>query len=851
VKRIGMGLRSLTLASLALAIGCETNIPVDSEGENPAVLGPKGIIRGSITYNGPSPCFRNGEVEGQVVVLLFDAANPPPPDGLATTALNFATVPGAKLFANVPPPSGKGPDGKPVPGSVGSSASFCPSVSSPPITAGTEWSMQQVGAGRFQVRSFYSRQSRWNPLFNFANLALAGDIAGGAFVDAREKLPRYATIEVGKPITAPASCAPRDTACEARKADAAAGKLFIPESGFLREGVPITLGTPLRLNRPYFHVDLTRSTGFGQPPLIAKDFADQYAAQRAPLDGAATAARGYITFPQDHLSTSQSNGLCAGQQSQECDLFSFAQASFPQIRFKYGFAGAADNIADPAGADGWIGRNAVPAQAFSNIKRKYYGIDPKEFEGDIPTSGKFALTRVFDKNGQPEIIRDNDTLEQLAKIAEIFPSVVLSKLVDDGEGKLALPPRSQTDPIVVIQTMTIKDWEGGPRAGQGSMKATSEGPVIFGGLTNQTAIVGGKCDTNADCKIGVCNASKICEAAPGSVADPNHPLQSREGVVLQDGFTALIRPSVVCIYPQDDLRGTLVTPVQKDPNPANAGVDLVLPEKIKQLRANRVKQVAFGCLPPGYYSINVVYPTGQAWSFPNLSGHCSYTARSSLPGEIPQQNEDCYMPNRNVSAGGFNWLDGKTVIRAFDPLKGFPLRPLLRSQSPFQYEDDGRIKMGPFPGGPEGDTRTVQLPQVVVITPSPRCGSWRTEEAEENVCTDPNACPSPYLGTPNGTIKSACIPGERGGSKRYCDLNGDGKITRGRPIWANNPMNEDNSLDTPSSISPKSGNGLLDPGEDQSLNGQPPNGKLDMHVPFTCSLPRDRWSTLPTEKLLK
>ena len=100
MKRIGL-LGSLALALSAFAAGCDYNIPVDSAGENPAVPGPKGIIRGSLSYYGPSPCFRNGEVEGQVVILLFDAANPPPPDGLASTALNFATVTGAKLFANV------------------------------------------------------------------------------------------------------------------------------------------------------------------------------------------------------------------------------------------------------------------------------------------------------------------------------------------------------------------------------------------------------------------------------------------------------------------------------------------------------------------------------------------------------------------------------------------------------------------------------------------------------------------------------------------------------------------------------------------------------------------------------
>jgi len=816
--RLGFGSLGLGLGVLATALGslaCEADIPVDSADENPAVLGPKGIIRGTLAYYGPPPCFRNGEVEGQVVLLLFDAANPPPPDGLASTALNFATVTGTKLFPNIAPPATG-------PGSTKSTASFCPSVDSPPINAATEWSMQQVGAGRFQVRGFYSRQGRWNPLFNFANLSLAGDVAGGALVDVRATVPRFATVEVGVPITLSAECArlKRDPVtdltgnppCDAQIADVKANKLRIPDTGFIREGIPVAFGAVLRSNRPYFHIDVGASTGFGQPPLIEKDFASNaggaskaiYDSQRKPLTSAELTALGYITFPQDHLSTSQSRGACAANPDPNCDLFEFAQASFPQIRFKYGFAGqSTGDLADPAGADAWIAKNAVPAQAFGSIRRKYYGIDPKEFEADVPTSGKFMLTRNFDAAGKPEILRDNQTLEEIAQIAEIFPSVVLSKLQDDNEGNLKLPPRSQVDPIVVIQTITLKDWDTGPKAGQGSMKASSESPVVFGGLTNQTP---------------------IGATPPGSIPDPNHPLAKREGAVSQEGFTALVRPSVVCIYPQDDLRGTLVTPVEKDPNPDNPGATLVARDKILKLRANRVKQLAFGCLPPGYYSVNVVYPTGQAWSVPNLSGHCSYTAKFA-------PNEDCYMPNKNVGAGGFNWLDTKISFGGFDPARGFPQRPLLRSQSPFQYEDNGKLKLGTQPGNPP-DMRTVTLPQVVVITPSDRCGHWQPET--ELACNSDAECPAPY--------KGACL-------NKKCDVNGDGKISS-KPIWVNNAQNEDTSFDTATAISTFSANGLLDKTmtTTEDVNG---NGKLDMHAPFVCSLPRDKWVSLPADKLLK
>lgn len=752
--------------------GCETNILLDNPDDNVAILGPRGILQGAVNYIGPPPCYRNGLVEGQVVILLFDAANPPPPDGLASTALNFATVPGEKLFGHLPRPV------KGTPGSAGNAQSFCPSVNTPQITASVPWSMQQVNAGRFQVRSFYSRQGRWNPLYNFANLALAGDVTGGFLVDPRAPLTRFATVEVGVSASTQESCRgkPQDVGspCDPLK-------LVIPDTGFVRTGVGLNIGTVLRTNRPYFSLDYANSASFA-PVAPLKDFGTLYPTQRKPIPAEQTKANGFITFPQDHLSTSQSKIACAGSKDPACDLFEFAQASFPQIRFNYGFPGDVGKV----GSEAWVAKNAKPKDPFfADRVRPYYGIDPKEFEGDAPASGKFALTRVFNAAGEPEILRDNETLETLAQIAEIFPSVVLSKLVDDGDGNVALPPRSQTDPIVVIQTITVKDWEDPKFAGKGSMKATSEGAVAGGGLTD----------------------------AAGN-KDPNNPLAKREGLVSQNSFTALVRPSVVCIYPQDDLRGTLVTPVSKDPNPDNAGVELVSRSKILITRANRVKNVQFGCLPPGNYSVNVVYPTGQAWSFPNLSGHCSYTTKL-------EPNEECMNTNIEPSVGGFPWLTKgndprPAFIRGFDPNGGFPLRPLLRSQSLFKTDNDGKIVM-------DGEGKPVL--QVVKITPSERCGKVAAES--ELTCNVDMDCATPF--------KGACMTTPAG---KRCDVNGDGRITSAK-IYVNNRENEDISLDMGAAISPLSSNGLLDGGEDK--NG---NGKLDMHVPFQCMLPRDKAVTL-------
>ncbi|MBI2394689.1 MAG: hypothetical protein HYV09_34290 [Deltaproteobacteria bacterium] len=810
--RIGNAIGSLGLAlALPMALGCEINLVVDNPDENPGILRPMGIIRGTASYVGPSPCFKNGEVEGALIILMFDAGNPPPPDGLASTALNFSTVPGTKLFFNLAPPA-TGPGSTKSP-----KESFCPSVTSPPVTAAAEWSLQQVAAGRYQIRAFYSRQNRFNPLFNYSNLALAGDVPGGSFENPAAVPLKYASVEVGVPIVAPATCKADDKACNDRKAAADKGLLEIPPQGFIREGVPVVLGNPLRSNRPFFHIDYERSLSYApsegvdpNPDLgpgtpVLRDFCGEtgcpaaaagWAQQRRALTPEQGKKLGYITFPQDHLSTSHSNVVCLGDKDPACDAFKFAQASFPQIRFKFGFPGDAANPAMPT--DAWLMKNAKARDPFDAAKaRPFYGVDPKEFAADIPTSNGFFLTRNFNAAGEPEILRDNKSLEDLAKIAEIFPTVVLSKMVDDGEGNIALPPRSQTDPIVVIQTITIRDWgkDAGAVAGQPSMKATSEGAAIGGALTG-----------------------------PDGKPDPTQPLYTRTGFEVQDGFTALVRPSVVCIYPQSELRGYLTTPVRTDPNPANRGAALVDQGNILKYRANRVKGVAYGCLPPGAYSVNVVYPTGQAWSFPNLSGHCSFSARF-------QPNEEC-MNTSDDLRGGFFWTDNKRPITGFDFNRGFPMRPLVRSQMLYQTEANGMLKLLTDVNG-----KSYPAPQVVVIKPSPRCGKYMPENDATNACTDDKSCDD------RGTaFTGVCIAGP-GGKGKFCDFNADGKISTAK-IWFNNPVNEDTILTTDAAA-----NGLLDTDEDKN-----DNKKLDLKVPNVCSMPFKAWvgiEKINPDKLLK
>ena len=77
-------------ALLALAtFGCTTPKVEDVNDPTSRALAPKGVIRGTVFYQGPPPCTEGGHVVGSAALLVFDRRNPPPPAGLAKTAVNF------------------------------------------------------------------------------------------------------------------------------------------------------------------------------------------------------------------------------------------------------------------------------------------------------------------------------------------------------------------------------------------------------------------------------------------------------------------------------------------------------------------------------------------------------------------------------------------------------------------------------------------------------------------------------------------------------------------------------------------------------------------------------------------
>ncbi|XXX73567.1 hypothetical protein WMF30_38585 [Sorangium sp. So ce134] len=205
-------------ALLAALPGCEDAdvfIPL------PDQSGPAGVLDGTVTYAGPRPCTKDGRVVGAAVVLGFDARLLPPPEGLGTSAASIDVIPGDELFGGLGAALDRTNDG----------ALRCPAPDDPPVTVSATWRLSPLPAGTYQVRGFYDHDGDFDPIFSIANLPTQGDVAGGAIENATEVLggaaPRYREITLAAPI---------------------------PATGARVSGIAVTLGLPLPLERPIFHV---------------------------------------------------------------------------------------------------------------------------------------------------------------------------------------------------------------------------------------------------------------------------------------------------------------------------------------------------------------------------------------------------------------------------------------------------------------------------------------------------------------------------------------------------------------------------------------------------------------------
>lgn len=212
-----MAKRPATIAALSLALAACVTPPIDRGADDgyPNQNAPIGRVEGTILYEGPPPAVdAQGRPVGRVVLLLFRADSPPPPQGLATTALSVQTLPASLLFQSVTVTSAR------------------------TVRASVAFTFPNIGAaGEYQIRAFLSNREDtegFHPVYGVRSQPVRGDVGGGAVVDPSAPVPTFATIPVGAFVN---------------------GRYVLPEDGAVTTGVTVFLGSPITSDRPVFHLD--------------------------------------------------------------------------------------------------------------------------------------------------------------------------------------------------------------------------------------------------------------------------------------------------------------------------------------------------------------------------------------------------------------------------------------------------------------------------------------------------------------------------------------------------------------------------------------------------------------------
>ena len=486
----GAHLTTLVLVALAVTSASCDDPDVFLPGSQAG--GPAGVLDGTVTYAGPLPCTEAQHIVGAAVLLVFDTRLLPPPEGLGTTATSLGAVAGDKLFAGVRGRLTFKPDG----------SRWCPAASADPVTVSATWAVSPLQAGVFQVRGFYDLDGNFDPGFKIANLPTRGDIGGGAIDNTAAVLggaaPIYREIALG--------------------ADDGTGKRVIPPEGSRIGGIAVTLGLPLPLERPVFHV---------------KEILDETEAKNTnPLD---------VKMPSDfQLETFSSLDPAA------------TESSF--IRFKLG-----------AG---------VPATEVDLAAASPFGLPVK---GPTPPTIFFARQ---DANGDGKI----DALDHIPdseQIPSLYPVSIFSKLAGGDD------LNNQASPAVVIQGLTI-----------------------YQSLTS-TAFA--KADLAA---------------------------AETEAIVA-------VRPAALCIDPADASKPAVLVITHDTDKAMNKIIadEATLAVAIG-LQFHRKVSVVYGCLPEGRYAVNLIYPTGQAWTTPNEAGICAASEPQTKDGKSCAAGTNANDPHR-------------------------------------------------------------------------------------------------------------------------------------------------------------------------------------------------------------
>jgi hypothetical protein len=380
----------------------------------------------------------------------------------------------------------------------------------------------------------------------------------------------------------------------------------------VRDNVSVAIGQTLSLTRPYFYPQGISSSLVQGPPnqtTVTQDVLQGSDAAQTSTSGIAGTQETdpnympILTIPQDLAVLSPPNAKLP-------DSANNFEAGFPHIKLVFGVPAAEM----PCASGGACAQSNAPGQTnpfhfqLGQTATSQSGISVWQNAYFDPTAQKWTPLQIPEGQGVPML----------------WPQVILAKLADstDADGNFdsthANDPASLSaqgaayNPVVILQGITLLAQ---PQNNPLSPAGKAQGDTLL-----NTAFAAGLAGTNT-----------LFDTTKGVPT-----------TYVQDHLMVALRPSVICFNhlfddpPAQDTRGVLVSPYSSNntadyPNTAGPGpivpVDLLNNGQVTSRFqvTNLVNSVQYGCLPKGRYSINVVYPDGQAWTVPNEAGSCSGT----------------------------------------------------------------------------------------------------------------------------------------------------------------------------------------------------------------------------------
>jgi hypothetical protein len=407
----------LVLAGLGAACG---DIPVDPPAPEGQGLAPAAVLQGTVVYSGPHPCSMNGHIVGAAILYVFDRRNPPPPNGLAATPVNFAVVTGDALFPSEPRNPG--------------ATLYCPSDNgiTDTVTVSSPFSIAPIQGGSYLLQAFYDATGDFLPNFKFSNLPEQGDIGGGD-VDTADALnpinagnpnylPKFIPIDVGTPEVG------------AGGFDAgfpgAIPNYTVSQAGLIVGGLTVTLGATLGMTRPYFYPGgMSVSFDPGQGTFTATETQNSSTA----ATGVPAADKNYapiLTIPQDL------QVLAAPVNGMDPKNVNHFESSLPRLVLHGGLPAA----------------ELPPAL-----------LPPFHFQLGGKNTGAFTVWQdaLFDNGKEKWVAQD---IPEGNGIPSMWPLVVLTKLIDDPTRTLdpssITQQGSPTAPVVIMQGITLLGGDG-------------------------------------------------------------------------------------------------------------------------------------------------------------------------------------------------------------------------------------------------------------------------------------------------------------------------------------------------------------------------------------------------------